>query len=111
MMVFDARPPRTLWCQAASAAARQWLCMRRMRRRRPPVSYRERSGESSRPRCAGLHLLRSNHRQWQRLFVDRQQWGGGGGSLRWLHNFSPDTLIGLGAEHQVLSVSRWTFGS
>lgn len=37
--------------------------------------------------------------------------GGGGGSLGWLHNFSADTLIGLGAEHQVLSVSHWTFGS
>jgi len=37
--------------------------------------------------------------------------GGGGGSLAWLHNFSPDTLVGVGAEHQVLSVSHWTFGS
>jgi hypothetical protein len=37
--------------------------------------------------------------------------GGGGGSLGWLHNFSPDTLIGIAAEHQVLSVSHWTFGS
>lgn len=37
--------------------------------------------------------------------------GGGGGSLSWLHNFSADTLIGVGAEHQVLSVSHWTFGS
>jgi hypothetical protein len=37
--------------------------------------------------------------------------GGGGGSIGWLHNFSPDTLIGLAAEHQVLAVSRWTFGS
>ncbi|HXR94195.1 MAG TPA: hypothetical protein VN750_28330 [Steroidobacteraceae bacterium] len=37
--------------------------------------------------------------------------GGGGGSLSWLHNFSPDSLIGVGAEHQVLSVSHWTFGS
>jgi hypothetical protein len=37
--------------------------------------------------------------------------GGGGGSLGWLHNFDSDTLIGLGAQHQVLSVSHWTFGS
>src|SRR5215475_5857194 len=37
--------------------------------------------------------------------------GGGGGSLGWLHNFDADTLIGVAAEHQVLSVSHWTFGS
>jgi hypothetical protein len=37
--------------------------------------------------------------------------GGGGGSLAWLHNFDPDALLGIAAEHQVLSVSHWTFGS
>jgi hypothetical protein len=37
--------------------------------------------------------------------------GGAGASLGWLHNFDPDTLIGVAAEHQVLSVSHWTFGS
>ena len=37
--------------------------------------------------------------------------GGGGGSLTWLHNFDADTLIGVAAEHQVLSVSHWSFGS
>ncbi len=37
--------------------------------------------------------------------------GGGGGSLGWLHNFDADTLIGVAAEHQVLSVSHWTLGS
>ncbi len=37
--------------------------------------------------------------------------GGAGGSLAWLHNFDPDTLAGLAAEHQVLGSSHWTFGS
>jgi hypothetical protein len=37
--------------------------------------------------------------------------GGAGASAGWLHNFDPDTLIGVAAEHQVLSVSHWTFGS
>ena len=37
--------------------------------------------------------------------------GGGGGSLGWLHNFNADTLIGVAAEHQVLSVSHWTLAS
>jgi hypothetical protein len=37
--------------------------------------------------------------------------GGGGGSIAWLHNFNADTLLGVAAEHQVLSVSHWTFGS
>ena len=37
--------------------------------------------------------------------------GGGGGSLGWLHNFNPDTLVGIAAEHQVLANSHWTFGS
>jgi hypothetical protein len=37
--------------------------------------------------------------------------GGGGGSVGWLHNFDADTLLGVAAEHQGLSVSQWTFGS
>ena len=37
--------------------------------------------------------------------------GGGGGSLGWLHNFDADSLAGVAAEHQVLGVARWTFGS
>jgi hypothetical protein len=37
--------------------------------------------------------------------------GGGGGSAAWLHNFDADTLIGVAAEHQQLSVAQWTFAS
>jgi hypothetical protein len=37
--------------------------------------------------------------------------GGGGGSIGWLHNFDADTLAGVAVEHQVLSVSHWTFAS
>jgi len=37
--------------------------------------------------------------------------GGVGASAGWLHNFDPDTLLGAAIEHQVLSVSHWTFGS
>jgi len=37
--------------------------------------------------------------------------GGGGGSLSWLHNFSPDTLAGVGVEHQALANAHWTFGA
>jgi hypothetical protein len=36
---------------------------------------------------------------------------GGGGSLNWLHYFTPDALMGLGAEHQFIEESSWTFGS
>jgi hypothetical protein len=36
---------------------------------------------------------------------------GGGGSVGWLHNFDPDTLFGVGAEHERLDVSRWNFGT
>jgi hypothetical protein len=36
--------------------------------------------------------------------------GGWGASALWLHNFSPDTIFGLGAEHQDLGEARWTFG-
>jgi hypothetical protein len=37
--------------------------------------------------------------------------GGEGGSIDWLHNFDPNTLLTLGAEHQRLGVAHWTFGS
>ncbi len=37
--------------------------------------------------------------------------GGGGGSLGWLHNFDSDTLVGVAAEYQALSVSHWRFGT
>lgn len=37
--------------------------------------------------------------------------GGGGGSLDWLHNFNPDTVLGVGAEHDFIYNSHWTFGS
>ncbi|MET0988334.1 MAG: hypothetical protein ABW034_23280 [Steroidobacteraceae bacterium] len=36
---------------------------------------------------------------------------GGGGSLSWLHYFTPDVVFGLGAEHQFIVDSKWTFGS
>lgn len=37
--------------------------------------------------------------------------GGAGTSAGWLHNFDADTLIGVAAEYQALSVSHWAFGS
>ncbi|HVW68317.1 MAG TPA: hypothetical protein VHB68_05045 [Steroidobacteraceae bacterium] len=37
--------------------------------------------------------------------------GGGGGALAWLHNFDPDALVTLGAEHQKLGDAQWTFGT
>jgi hypothetical protein len=37
--------------------------------------------------------------------------GGAGASAGWLHNFDPDTLLGVAVEHRGLSVSHWTFGS
>ena len=37
--------------------------------------------------------------------------GGAGESLGWLHNFNPDTIVTLGAEHQKLGDAQWTFGS
>jgi len=37
--------------------------------------------------------------------------GGGGGSFNWLHNFDPDSLVTLGAEHQKLGPAHWAFGS
>ncbi len=37
--------------------------------------------------------------------------GGGGGSLSWLHYFSPDAIFGLGAEHQFIADSSWSFAT
>ncbi len=37
--------------------------------------------------------------------------GGKGGSITWLHNFDPNMIVGVAAEHQELSVAQWTFGS
>jgi hypothetical protein len=37
--------------------------------------------------------------------------GGGGGSVTWLHGFSPGTFAGIGAEHQAISDAHWTLGS
>jgi hypothetical protein len=37
--------------------------------------------------------------------------GGGGASAGWLHNFDADTLAGVAAEYQALSVSHWAFAS
>lgn len=37
--------------------------------------------------------------------------GGEGGAIGWLHNFDPNTLLTLGAEHQRLGDAHWTFGS
>ena len=37
--------------------------------------------------------------------------GGGGASAAWLHNFDADTLLGVAAEYQALSVSHWAFAS
>jgi hypothetical protein len=37
--------------------------------------------------------------------------GGAGESVGWLHNFDPDSLIAVGAEHQAISVAHWSFGS
>jgi hypothetical protein len=36
---------------------------------------------------------------------------GGGGSLNYLHYLTPDALVGVGAEHQFIADSEWTFGS
>lgn len=36
---------------------------------------------------------------------------GGGGSLSWTHYFTPDTVLGIGAEHQFVEESKWTFGT
>jgi hypothetical protein len=37
--------------------------------------------------------------------------GGGGGSAGYLHQLSPDALVGLAAEYQSLFTANWTFGS
>jgi hypothetical protein len=37
--------------------------------------------------------------------------GGGGGTLTWLHNFDPDSLVTLAGEHQKLGPTHWSFGS
>jgi hypothetical protein len=37
--------------------------------------------------------------------------GGGGASASWLHNFDADTLLGVAAQYQALSVSHWAFAS
>lgn len=36
---------------------------------------------------------------------------GGGGAITWLHPFSAGTLLDVGAEHQIITDSQWTFGS
>ncbi len=36
---------------------------------------------------------------------------GHGGSLNYLHYFTPDAIFGLGAEYQAIAESSWTFGS
>lgn len=43
-------------------------------------------------------------------FIDTDD-DGAGGSLNWLHYLTPDALFGLGAEHQSIEDSKWTFGS
>lgn len=43
--------------------------------------------------------------------IDVDNGDGSGGSLNWLHYFTPDALFGLGAEHQSIGDARWTFGS
>ncbi len=37
--------------------------------------------------------------------------GGWGTSATWLHNFSADTIMGLGAEHQSIGDADWNFGT
>ncbi len=36
--------------------------------------------------------------------------GGWGAAALWLHNFSADTIVGLGGEHQSIGDARWNFG-
>jgi hypothetical protein len=36
---------------------------------------------------------------------------GGGGSLNWLHYFTPNAIFGMGAEHQFVEEAKMTFGS
>ena len=37
--------------------------------------------------------------------------GGWGAAAGWLHNFSADTIFGLGAEHQTIADADWNFGT
>jgi hypothetical protein len=37
--------------------------------------------------------------------------GGGAGSLGWLHNFNPSTVLGIAGDYQRLGDARWKFGS
>jgi|KBSMisStaDraftv2_1062788.scaffolds.fasta_scaffold149824_2 hypothetical protein len=37
--------------------------------------------------------------------------GGEGGAIGWLHNFNPDAIITLGAEHQRIGDAYWSFGT
>jgi hypothetical protein len=37
--------------------------------------------------------------------------GGGGGSIGYLHSFSPSAIVGAGVEYQQLYTADWTFGS
>jgi hypothetical protein len=36
---------------------------------------------------------------------------GAGGSLNYLHYFTPDVIVGVGGEHQYIADSQWSFGS
>ena len=36
---------------------------------------------------------------------------GNGGSIGWLHNFSPDAVAGIGAEYQSIGDAQWQFAS
>jgi hypothetical protein len=36
---------------------------------------------------------------------------GAGGSLNYLHYFTPEVVFGIGGEHQYIADSQWTFGS
>jgi hypothetical protein len=36
---------------------------------------------------------------------------GAGGAVTWLHPFSAGTLLGVGAEHQMITGSKWSFGT
>jgi hypothetical protein len=37
--------------------------------------------------------------------------GGAGAEVDWLHNFSPDALLGVGVTYQTISNAHWTYGS
>src|SRR5260221_12809587 len=37
--------------------------------------------------------------------------GGGGGSGTWLHTFSSDSVLGVGAEYQRIANAHWTTGN